>query len=266
MTSSSSPVTDAAWVVLPTFNEAENVASIAGAVTSVLDTVAPDAFRVLIVDDSSPDGTGEIADRLAAEDPRVAVLHRTERQGLGPAYIAGFRYALARGAGYVMEMDADGSHDPRDLPRLLAAVRDDGADVALGSRYVAGGNSADWTLLRRATSHGGCWYARAVLGLDVRDLTGGFKCFSARVLRAIDLATVRSRGYAFQVELTYRAIRDGFVIREVPITFRDRTVGESKMNWRIALEAAWLVPRLRSGAVRPVESPSVRLPETTATT
>jgi dolichol-phosphate mannosyltransferase len=159
--------------------------------------------------------------------------------------VAGFRHALAGGAAYVLEMDADGSHDPRDLARLLAAVRDGGADLALGSRYVRGGQISDWSLLRRATSRGGCRYARMVLGLDVRDLTGGFKCFAAEVLEAIDLATVRSRGYAFQVELTYRALRAGFQVHEVPITFGRRAHGSSKMSWRIALEAAWLVPQLR---------------------
>jgi dolichol-phosphate mannosyltransferase len=159
--------------------------------------------------------------------------------------VAGFRRALAAGAGYVLEMDADGSHDPRDLARLLAAVRDGGADLALGSRYVAGGGVTDWSALRQATSRGGSWYARKVLGLEVRDLTGGFKCFAAEVLHAVEPASARSRGYAFQVELTHRAVRAGFRVQEVPITFRNRTLGSSKMSWRIALEAAWLVPLLR---------------------
>jgi dolichol-phosphate mannosyltransferase len=240
----------AAWVVLPTFNEAENIEAIVGAVVHVLEQAAPPGgFRVLIVDDDSPDGTGAIADRLAAGNAGIEVLHRTEREGLGLAYVAGFRRALAGGAGYVLEMDADGSHDPRDLARLLAAVQDGSADLALGSRYVAGGEiSEHWSLLRRATSRGGCWYARAVLGLDIRDLTGGFKCFSAQVLDAIDLASLRSRGYAFQVELTYRALCAGFRVRELPIVFHDRAYGSSKMSWRIAVEAAWLVPQLRRGA------------------
>jgi dolichol-phosphate mannosyltransferase len=233
------------WVVLPTFNEAENVERIVAAVVTALERASPSGFRVLIVDDDSPDGTGDLADSLAAAHPRVAVLHRRVREGLGPAYLAGFRRALAAGAGYVLEMDADGSHDPGDLPRLLATVRDGDADLALGSRYIAGGRVTDWSLLRRATSRAGSCYARAMLGLDVRDLTGGFKCFAAEVLEAIDLESVRSRGYVFQVELTYRAVGAGFRVAEIPITFRDRTLGSSKMSWRIAAEAAWLVPRLR---------------------
>jgi dolichol-phosphate mannosyltransferase len=236
------------WVVLPTFNEAENIERIVAGIVEVLEQVAPTGFCVLIVDDDSPDGTGVIADRLAARHAGIEVLHRTEREGLGPAYLAGFRRALEGGAGYVMEMDADGSHDPRDLARLLSAVRAGRADLALGSRYVGGGQITAWSRLRRATSRGGCWYARAVLGIDVSDLTGGFKCFAAEVLEAIDLPTVRARGYAFQVELTYRAICAGFRVREVPITFHDRTHGSSKMSWRIALEAAWLVPQLRRDA------------------
>ena len=231
-------------VVLPTFNEAENLERIVAAVVSALEHAAPDGFRVLIVDDDSPDGTGAIADSLAAGHPGIEVLHRSEREGLGPAYIAGFRRALAQGAGYVLEMDADGSHDPRDLARLLAAVRDGSADLALGSRYVNGGKISNWSILRRATSRAGCWYARKVLRLQVGDLTGGFKCFAAEVLEAVDLASLRSCGYAFQVELTYRALCAGFRVHEVPITFHDREHGCSKMNWRIAVEAAWLVPQL----------------------
>jgi dolichol-phosphate mannosyltransferase len=238
------------WVVLPTFNEAENIEGIVATVVSVLEQAAPGDFRILIVDDDSPDGTGAIADRLAAGHDGIEVLHRSEREGLGPAYVAGFRHALARGAGYVLEMDADGSHDPRDLARLLAAVQRGSTDLALGSRYVADGEISNWSMLRRATSRGGCWYARKVLGLDVRDLTGGFKCFAAEVLDAIDLASLRSCGYAFQVELTYRAVRAGFRVQEVPITFRDREYGSSKMSWRIALEAAWRVPQLRCDAGR----------------
>jgi dolichol-phosphate mannosyltransferase len=236
------------WVVLPTFNEAENIEGIVARVVAVLEQVSPSDFRVLIVDDDSPDGTGVIADRLAAVHAGIEVLHRRHREGLGPAYIAGFRRALAGGAGYVLEMDADGSHDPRDLGRLLSAVHGGSADLALGSRYAGGGLIADWSPIRRATSRGGCWYARTVLGLDVRDLTGGFKCFAAEVLEAIDLPTVRSCGYAFQVELTYRAVQAGFRVKEVPITFHDRTHGSSKMSWRIALEAVWLVPQLRRDA------------------
>ena len=195
------------WVVLPTFNEAENVERIASQIVAVLEQAAPSGFRVLIVDDDSPDGTGRIADRMAADHRGIEVLHRTEREGLGPAYIAGFRHALAHGAGYVCEIDADGSHDPRDLARLLAAVHDGDADLALGSRYVDGGQITAWSIPRRVTSRCGCWYARTVLGLAVRDLTGGFKCFAAVVLEAIDLQSLRCSGYAFQVELTYRALR-----------------------------------------------------------
>src|SRR3954454_11047364 len=189
------------WVVLPTFNEAENIERIVAAIVAVLDDAAPDGYRILIVDDDSPDGTGEIADRLSAARSGVEVLHRTERAGLGPAYVAGFRHALARGAGYVMEMDADGSHDPRDLARLLAVVRGGYADLALVSRYIHGGQITAWSPVRRVTSRGGCWYARTWLGLDVRDLTGGFKCFAAPVLQAIDMDSLRCSGYAFQVEL-----------------------------------------------------------------
>jgi len=236
------------WVVLPTFNEAENVERIVAAVVAVLERAAPGGFRVLVVDDDSPDGTGAIADRLAAEHAGIDVLHRSEREGLGLAYVAGFRHALARGAGYVLEMDADGSHDPRDLARLLAAVRAGDADLALGSRYVSGGAISAWSPLRRVTSRGGCWYARTVLGLDVRDLTGGFKCFAARVLEAVDLQSLRSSGYAFQVELTYRALCAGFRVQEIPITFHDREHGRSKMSWRIAVEAARVIPQLRRDA------------------
>jgi len=233
-----------AWLILPTYNEAENVESIVAAAGAVLATASPEGYRVLVVDDGSPDGTGEIADRLAAEHEWVSVLHRTQKNGIGPAYLAGFRRALDGGAGYVMEMDSDFSHDPADLARLLAAVQG-GADLALGSRYVPGGGVTDWGLLRRFVSEGGSTYARWVLGVRVRDLTGGFKCFRREVLEDIHFGGVRSRGYAFQVELTYRAARAGFRIVEVPITFRDRQHGKSKMSWRIAAEAIWLVPLLR---------------------
>lgn len=238
------------WLILPTFNEADNLEVVVVATRAVLAEAAPEGFRILVVDDSSPDGTGAIADRLAEAHPgEVEVLHRREREGLGLAYLAGFARALDAGAAYVFEMDADLSHDPADLPRLLDAVRDGGADVALGSRYVAGGGVADWGLVRRIVSRGGSWYARRALGLEVRDLTGGFKCFRAEVLQAIDLPTVRSHGYAFQVELTYRALLRGFRVVEVPIVFRDRERGTSKMSWRIAVEAAWLVPQLRRGGL-----------------
>ena len=232
------------WLILPTYNEAENIRAIVSASSEVLAGAAPEGFRILVVDDGSPDGTGEIADQIAAEHDWLQVLHRSEKNGIGPAYLAGFRHALDRGAGFVMEMDSDFSHDPADLARLLAAARSD-ADLALGSRYVPGGGVTDWGLLRRFISEGGSTYARWVLGLRVRDLTGGFKCFRRDVLEAIHFDGVRSRGYAFQVELTYRAVRAGFRVVEVPIVFRDRQHGESKMSWRIAAEAMWLVPRLR---------------------
>ncbi|MCW2958913.1 MAG: polyprenol monophosphomannose synthase [Solirubrobacterales bacterium] len=233
------------WLILPTFDEAENIQAIVRAADAVLAAAAPGGHHILVVDDGSPDGTGDLADALAEELEPVHVLHRAVREGLGPAYLAGFAHALDHGAGYVMEMDADFSHDPADLARLLAAVHDGGCDVALGSRYVAGGSVEDWGRLRRIVSRGGSWYARRVLGLQVRDVTGGFKCFRADVLRAIDLPTVRSKGYAFQVELTYRAVRAGFRVQELPIRFRDRLHGTSKMSTAIAVEAMVLVPRLR---------------------
>ncbi|MEY2515650.1 MAG: dolichol-phosphate mannosyltransferase [bacterium] len=234
------------WLILPTYDEAENIEAIVRAAQSVLERAAPHGHRILVVDDDSPDGTGRIADALAAEIAQVEVLHRTVREGLGPAYLAGFARALAGGAGFVLEMDSDFSHDPEDLARLLAAAED--ADLVLGSRYVAGGGVVDWGRVRRLVSRGGSWYAQRVLGLRIRDLTGGFKCFRREVLEAIDLPTIRSRGYAFQVELTHRAVRAGFRVVELPIVFRDRQLGTSKMTWRIAGEAALLVPQLRFGA------------------
>ena len=237
-------MSDVPWLILPTYNEAENIEAIIAASGEALRGAAPERWRVLVVDDGSPDGTGEIADRLAAEHDWVRVLHRTEKNGIGPAYLAGFRHALDHGAGYVMEMDSDFSHNPADLARLLAAVKA-GADLALGSRYVPGGGVVDWGLLRRVVSEGGSTYARIVLGLKVKDLTGGFKCFRREVLEEIHFDRVRSQGYAFQVELTYRAVRAGFHVVEVPIVFKDRERGQSKMSWRIAAEAMWLVPLLR---------------------
>ncbi len=230
-----------AWLVLPTYNEAENLEPLVAAALANL----PESARVLVVDDNSPDGTGQIADRLAAGEPRIEVLHRAEKEGLGPAYVAGFRQALAAGAGRIMEMDSDFSHDPADLPRLLAATEE--ADVAIGSRYVSGGGVENWSRLRQAISRGGSTYARAVLGLPIRDLTGGFKCFRREVLEAIDLDAIASRGYAFQVEMTYRAIGLGFTVTEVPIVFRERRAGASKMSRSIVLEAAWMVPKMRWG-------------------
>jgi dolichol-phosphate mannosyltransferase len=230
-----------AWLVLPTYNEAENVESLVAAARAKL----PSSAQVLIVDDSSPDGTGEIADRLAARHENVRVLHRPRKEGLGPAYIAGFRQALAGGAGLILEMDADFSHDPAYLPRLLETAGR--ADLVLGSRYVPGGGVSDWGPLRRAVSRGGSAYARLVLGVGVRDLTSGFKCFRREVLEAIDLDAIAARGYAFQVEMTYRAIQAGFTVVEVPIVFRERRVGTSKMDLSIVAEAVWQVPRLRFG-------------------
>jgi dolichol-phosphate mannosyltransferase len=234
----------AAWLVMPTFNEAENIEAVVSAALAELEVCAPGTHRVLIVDDSSPDGTGQLADGLAERIPAVEVLHRGAREGLGPAYLAGFRRALEAGASHVFQMDADFSHDPADLGRLLAAVAD-GADLALGSRYVPGGGVADWGLLRQVVSRAGCAYARGVLGLEVHDLTGGFKCFRREVLDAIELETVRSHGYCFQVEMTQRALRRGFSVREVPIVFRERRRGHSKMSPRIAAEAFVVLPQLR---------------------
>jgi len=233
-----------AWLVLPTYEEAENLEPFVAAVLPML----PDDARVLIVDDNSPDGTGKIARRLEAENERVRFLHREHKEGLGPAYIAGFREALAEGAALVLEMDADFSHDPAYLPRLLEAAKR--ADLVIGSRYVEGGGISDWGPVRRLISRGGSIYARFILGVEVRDLTGGFKCFRREVLEAIDLDTVDARGYAFQVEVTYRALRAGFRVIEVPIIFRDREVGSSKMDSSIVLEAIWRVPRMRFGRRR----------------
>jgi dolichol-phosphate mannosyltransferase len=229
------------WVILPTYNEADNVGPM---VAAVRDALAEERVRILVVDDASPDGTGRIAGRLAAAHDDVDVLHRPRKAGLGQAYVAGFARALAGGAGYVFEMDCDFSHDPGYLPELLDRARA-GADLVLGSRYVAGGGVENWDAIRRAVSRAGSLYARTVLGAPVRDLTGGFKCFRASALEAVDFATVRSQGYAFQVELTWRALRAGLRVEEVPIVFRERREGASKMTGRIALEAAWLVPALR---------------------
>ena len=231
-----------AWLILPTYDEAQNIEPLVRAVLPELAGAAAD-HRVLVVDDASPDGTGAIADRLAAELAAVEVLHRPHKSGLGQAYLAGFERALEEGADLVLEMDADFSHDPADVPRLIAAAAD--ADLVLGSRYVPEGGVAGWGPVRRLLSRGGCWYARRVLGVGVRDLTGGFKCFRRAVLERLDLRHVHANGYGFQVELTYRAIRAGFRVCEVPIVFRERRAGISKMTPRIALEAVWKVPALR---------------------
>ncbi len=228
-----------ALVCVPTYNEKDNVEPICRAILA-----ASPALDVLVIDDNSPDGTGAIADRLAAEEPRIQVLHRAGKEGLGKAYLAGFAWALERGYRLVLEMDADFSHDPKHLPAILAAAAD--ADLVLGSRYVRGGGTVNWGLGRKVLSRGGSLYARTILGLRVRDLTGGFKCFRREVLEAIDLASVACTGYAFQIELTYRAVRRGFRVVEVPIVFADRRVGQSKMSKRIVLEALRKVWAIRS--------------------
>ena len=228
------------WLVLPTYNEASNLEAIVTAASERL----PAGATVLIVDDSSPDGTGRLADRLAAEQEHVCALHRPLKEGLGPASIAGFREALGAGARFVAQMDADFSHDPDRLPDLLGAAERD-ADLVLGSRYVAGGGVRDWGPGRRLLSRAGGLYARAVLGVGVRDLTGGFKVFRREVLEAIDLDTIPSLGYSFQIETTSRAIGAGFRVLELPILFSERRVGESKMTAAIALEAAVRVPVMR---------------------
>jgi dolichol-phosphate mannosyltransferase len=231
-----------AWLVLPTYNEAENIEAIVRAALAELGTTGM-PHRVLVVDDSSPDGTGAIADRLAGELDQVEVLHRGHKEGIGPAYLAGFRHALAGGAELLLEMDSDFSHDPADLPRLIAAAAD--ADLVLGSRYVEGGGVTDWGRARRIISRGGSIYAKVILGIPVNDLTGGFKCFRREVLEALDLDAVGTDGYGFQIEMTYRAVVAGFRVKEVPILFRERRVGDSKMSARIAIEAFWKVPGLR---------------------
>ena len=229
-----------AIVCLPTYNERDNVEPMVRA-------LGEHGVSVLVIDDDSPDGTGKVADGLAASLDYVDVLHRRRKEGLGPAYVAGFRRALEAGAEFVLEMDCDFSHDPADVPRLLAAAET--ADLVLGSRYVDGGAIRNWGAGRRLVSAGGSLYARLLLGSTVRDLTGGFKCYRRRVLETIDLDSVSSRGYAFQIETTYRTLRAGFRVVEVPITFVDRTVGGSKMSRGIVLEAIWRVPALRIAAL-----------------
>jgi dolichol-phosphate mannosyltransferase len=244
------PVTTlgSAWLVLPTYNEADNIERVVRAADDVMRGAAGQGHHVLVVDDNSPDGTGDIANRLAEELPAVSVLHRPGKGGIAAAYLAGFEMALDAGAGLIMQMDSDLSHAPADLAHLLAAAAA-GADLVLGSRYVDGGGVSNWGLVRRIVSRSGCWYARRVLGVGVRDLTVGFKCFRRHALESIDLHAIRSGGYAFQVELTYRAIQHGLRVVEVPIVFRERELGQSKMSLRIAVEAMLLVPRLR-GRVR----------------
>jgi dolichol-phosphate mannosyltransferase len=231
-------------ICLPTYNEGRNIEPM----LRTLGEVVPTGGRVLVIDDSSPDGTGELADSLARELTYVDVLHRARKEGLGPAYLAGFRRALADGAELVLEMDCDFSHDPADVPRLIEAAGS--ADVVLGSRYVEGGRIENWSILRRAISAGGSLYARLLLGVGIRDLTGGFKCYRRSVLEAIDLEAISSVGYAFQIETTYRALQAGFQVVEIPIVFVDRAEGTSKMSRRIVLEAVWRVPALRAATLR----------------
>jgi dolichol-phosphate mannosyltransferase len=230
-----------ATVCLPTYNERENL-------ERLVRRLGEHGVGVLVIDDNSPDGTGEIADSLAAELDYVSVLHRERKEGLGPAYLAGFARALAEGADLILEMDCDFSHNPDDVPRLIAATGE--VDVALGSRYVPGGGTENWGLVRRFISRAGSLYAQVLLGLRVRDLTGGFKCYRRAVLEALPLDEIHSKGYAFQIETTYRAVRSGFTVREVPILFVDRVEGGSKMNRSIVLEAIWKVPALRLAALR----------------
>ena len=230
-----------AVVCLPTYNERENLERMVRA-------LGEHGVRVLVIDDDSPDGTGEIADRLAAELDYVSVLHRPHKEGLGPAYLAGFERLLEGDADLILEMDCDFSHDPNDVPRLIAAAAD--ADLVLGSRYVEGGRVGNWGFVRRFISRGGSLYAQVLLGLRVRDLTGGFKCYRRAVLEALPLDEIHSRGYAFQIETTYRAIRKGFRVHEVPIAFVDRAEGGSKMTKAIVVEAVWKVPAFRLQALR----------------
>lgn len=226
-------------IIIPTYNERENLQPLLTAVFSALP-----ATDVLVVDDGSPDGTGALADTLAQQDRRVFVLHRAGKLGLGTAYIAGFKWGLQRGYQYLIEMDADFSHDPQYLPTLVETARNE-ADLVLGSRYAPGGGTQNWGVGRKFISKGGSLYARTILGVRVRDLTGGFKCFRRHVLEAIDLDSIRSEGYSFQIEMTYRTLQKGFVVREVPIVFVDRRVGHSKMSRRIFAEAVWMVWRIR---------------------
>ena len=228
-----------ALVCLPTYDEKENV----GPMTDAILAATPDV-DILVIDDNSPDGTGELADAIAAREPRVKVLHRAGKEGLGKAYLAGFDWALRQGYELVLEMDADFSHDPRYLPDMLAASRE--ADLVLGSRNIEGGGTVNWGILRKIISRGGSLYARTILGIPVRDLTGGFKCFHREVLESIDLPSVECSGYAFQIELTYRTLRRGFRVKEIPIVFVDRRVGQSKMSKRIVVEAlrkVWSIRR-----------------------
>lgn len=225
-------------VIIPTFNEVMNLPQIVPAI------LAQDPrIEILVVDDNSPDGTGTLADQMSTAEPRIHCLHREIKDGLGRAYVAGFRWALAQGFDYIFEMDADFSHDPANLPKFLAAIQT--ADLVLGSRYKTGVNVINWPVSRLLLSLGANAYARWITGMPLTDSTGGFKCFRRRVLEAIDLDAVRSGGYAFQIEMSYRAWKKGFRIAEVPIIFHDRVEGQSKMNKRIMREAVWMVWWLR---------------------
>jgi len=235
------------WVFVPTYNEVQGLEAMVRATVGELELAAPGDWRLLVVDDSSPDGTGELADRLSEEIDGVEVLHRSGKEGLGKAYLAGFEHSLAGGAEFVIVMDADLSHDPAHLPAMIAAAQH--SDLVLGSRYVPGGEVVDWPRLRRVLSRSGSVYARAILGVNVRDLTSGFRCVRRQVLETIEPSTLRSQGYVFNIELTYRTLLAGFTVTEVPISFRDREAGDSKMSLPIAFEALMLVPRLR--ALRP---------------
>jgi dolichol-phosphate mannosyltransferase len=250
-------VTDRFVIVLPTYNERENVGRVVNALDGVRPLV-PFPGDILIVDDASPDGTGELADELARTRDWVHVLHRPAKRGLGRAYLDGFRWALERDYSHILEMDADMSHPPEAVPRLIAAAAE--ADLVLGSRYVAGGGVAGWPAHRRLVSRGGSLYARTLLGVPVRDLTGGFKCFHRRVLETADLDSVHGQGYVFQIELTYRTLRMGGRVVEVPITFCDRTEGTSKMTAAIVAEAVWKVPALRLRAWRAPLDEHLRTP------
>jgi len=244
------PAPNATWVVLPTYNEIENLPWISEAILAAL----PDVV-LLVVDDASPDGTGRLADQLAATDSRIRVRHREAKEGLGPAYLDGFAVALAGGADTIVQMDADGSHDPAALPTLVGPVLDGVADLVIGSRYAPGGRVDDWPLGRRLISRGGSLFSRVVLGIGQRDLTGGYKAWRASTLMAIPFDGIHAGGYVFQIEMTYRATRSGARVREVPITFRDRQAGTSKMSRRIIVEALVVVVQLRLGSLRSVGRP-----------
>lgn len=228
-----------ALVIIPTYNERDNLGPITTAVLA-----ADKRIDILVCDDNSPDGTGQLADELAAKEPRIKVLHREKKEGLGRAYLAAFRWALDRKYDFIIEMDADFSHDPKYLPKLIDTARDE-ADVAVGSRYIEGGGTVNWGIGRQVMSRGGSVYVRTVLGIDLHDCTAGFKCFNRRVLEGIGLEKVQSSGYGFQIELKYRALKKGFTIKEIPIVFEDRRVGQSKMSRKIFLEAIRMVWKLR---------------------